>query len=279
MKKARIFDFYDFRSFLKNELEYRKGINPAYSYRSFALSMGINPSNLLRVMSRERNISPKTLPLFVKHLKLNQAESEYFELLVLFDQTPDLKTKALIQEQIRQFRKSRLTKTQPSQYEFYEKWYHTVIREYISLVPCTRDSYKEIAKNLTPVVTAPLVKASLELLEKLNLIETNSLGYFRQTSVTLTTGDDWTGAAIHAFQKQMSALGEAALDQYRKSERDISTITMSLSNAGLAKMKSKLSAVRKELIQIALEDEGQNKIYQLNYQLFPLTQEIEKEAE
>jgi uncharacterized protein (TIGR02147 family) len=278
MKKARIFDFYDFRSFLKNELEFRKTLNPQYSFRSFALSMGINPSTLLRVMSRERNISSKTLPLFVKQLKLNQRESEYFELLVLFDQTPDPKPKLLIQEQINQFRKSRLTKAQPSQYEFYDKWYHTVIREYIALSPCTRNSYKDIAKKLSPVVTAPLVKASLTLLERLKLIEINSLGFYFQTSQTLTTGDDWTGTTIHSFQKQMSALGEASLDNFRKSERDISTVTMSLSETGFERMKAKLNAVRKELIQMALEDEGQNKVYQLNYQLFPLTQPIENEA-
>ena len=97
--KPKIFDTHDYREFLKNQLEYWKSINPQYSFRAFAEKMGINSLTLLRIMDGKRNFTARTLPLFVKHLKLNQREIEYFELLVLFNQTQDTKTKLILREQ------------------------------------------------------------------------------------------------------------------------------------------------------------------------------------
>lgn len=268
----KIFEFHDVRAYLKKYLEFLKEKNPRYSHRALAQSLGMNSSTLLRILGGERNITQKTLPQFITQFKLSRQESEYFELLVLLEQSKDPQTQWILRDRINQTRKTKFTTVESSQYLYYQDWYHAVIREYISLNPCTKDSYKKIAKSLKPKISAPQAKSSLQLLEDLNLIEINPHGFYQQTNATLTTGDKWTGLAIHNFQKQMSRLSEEALDSFEKSQRDISTITMGLSTQGLERMKLKLKEVRKELIQISLDDEGQDKVFQLNFHLFPVAE-------
>jgi uncharacterized protein (TIGR02147 family) len=53
--------------------------------------------------------------------------------------------------------------------------------------------------------------------------------------------------------------------------RDISTLTLSISESSLQRMKEKIRECRRELLEIAKADEHADRVYQLNLQLFPLS--------
>ena len=66
-------------------------------------------------------------------------------------------------------------------------------------------------------------------------------------------------------------LAREALYSVPKTHRDISTLTLSISEQGLQHIKEKIKDCRRELLEIAKADENADRVYQLNLQLFPLS--------
>jgi len=61
-KKVNIFDYLNYRQFLKDIFAYKKKVNPRYSYRVFARQAGFSsPATLKYVIDGERNVSDKSL--------------------------------------------------------------------------------------------------------------------------------------------------------------------------------------------------------------------------
>src|SRR6185369_4159464 len=73
------------------------------------------------------------------------------------------------------------------QFQFYSKWYHSVIRSLIEMAGF-KDDFKRLAAALSPRITAREAEASVRLLEKLGLIVKNADGVYQATHKTITTG-------------------------------------------------------------------------------------------
>ena len=54
-------------------------------------------------------------------------------------------------------------------------------------------------------------------------------------------------------------------------ERDFSGLTFSLSAKGLGKIKAKLKACRREMMEIARQDRDVSRVYRMNLQIFPIS--------
>ena len=63
----------------------------------------------------------------------------------------------------------------------------------------------------------------------------------------------------------------SALERFEKDQRDISAVTMCLSEEGLRKASEEISQLRKKLLSLSESDTNRNKVFQCNIQLYPLT--------
>jgi uncharacterized protein (TIGR02147 family) len=66
-----------------------------------------------------------------------------------------------------------------------------------------------------------------------------------------------------------------AMEQIPAPERDISALTLCLGEGGLARLKQRLQHFRRELLELSALEEDPRDVVQLNFQLFPLSQEPE----
>jgi uncharacterized protein (TIGR02147 family) len=73
------------------------------------------------------------------------------------------------------------------------------------------------------------------------------------------------------FHKQSLDLARRALDRYTSIERDVSGVTMSLSDNGFEQIKKEIQSFRKRIVEIASRDSNEERAFQLNIQLFPLS--------
>ena len=94
MKKAsalpRIFDYEDYRAYLKDYYRARKAQDPAFSFGVFARRAGISSRAYVKlVMDGRRNLSADFIQRFSRGLKLTMDEAEYFQYLVLWCQERD----------------------------------------------------------------------------------------------------------------------------------------------------------------------------------------------
>jgi uncharacterized protein (TIGR02147 family) len=68
-----------------------------------------------------------------------------------------------------------------------------------------------------------------------------------------------------------------ALQNIPKSDRHISTVTLSLSQDGEAKLKECILNFRDEIQKLAQQDTNVSKAFQINVQLFPISKRAEEE--
>lgn len=89
-----VFNYIDYRHFLKDFYDYSKKINKKFSYRYFALKAGFSSSGFLHlVIDGKRNLSRKYIPRFAKAIGFNREERIYFDALVSFNQAEDAESK------------------------------------------------------------------------------------------------------------------------------------------------------------------------------------------
>ncbi len=265
-----IFEYKSYRVFLKEFISYSQKQNPKYSLRLFAKKIGINPSSVVRILNGQRNISSDLENRIISTLKLRTRKARYFSLLVKYDQAKRPAEKRIYYEQLRLFRYTKLKTLPPTSDEYFLHWYNVATRELLNIVQGNADSNK-LSKLLIPHVKPNDIRKSLTILRKLGLIVKNKKKKWVPTDKFVSTPNEWTNTATHSFQCQMADLGRTALDAFPKSDRDISTLTISLSENGLNNVKEIITQARQDILQATASDTNVTRVYQVNLQLFPLS--------
>ncbi len=266
-----VFDYMDYREFLRDVYQTNKAKNKHYSCRYIAQKVGFKSASFFsQILKGRSNISLQMASRFAAFLQLKRKEVEFFEALVLFNQAKSHQEKKQGFERLMTFRTSRVKIVGAEQYEFYEKWYYTVIRELLHFHPFN-GNYDALAKVLTPPIKPSEAKEAIALLLKLGMIRKNAQGkWIRSDTVSSSTGYTENTTAIHNFQLQTLALAGEAIDRFPRDSRSISTLTLSLSHRGFQAFEDELNGFRRKLLKIAEGDDHEDSIYQLNFQIFPL---------
>jgi uncharacterized protein (TIGR02147 family) len=267
-----IYQYLDYRKYLKDDFERRKSRNDKFSIRAFAKKLDINAGTVTRILSGKRNISENTAEKLIKYLKSRKRGEKYFKLLVKFNQTDNTMERRICYEQIKSYRKVNVKSLGADQYEYFSKWYNVAIREILNFYDF-HGNYKKLAGMINPRIKPGQARQAIRDLEKLQLIKKNKKNKWELCNRLITTGDKWKNTDIHTFQINMNELGKKAMDNFNRHERDISTITLSLSQKGFKKIAELLKKTRKQIIEIANSDKKVDRAYQANFQLFPLSKE------
>jgi len=272
--KPNIFEFEDYRHFLKEMYSYFKGKKKSFSYRSFAKDAGLKSYNYLKlVMDGERNLSAKMLPHFTKGLKLNRQESEFFENLVYFNQAVSLEEKQAYYERLKRFQKYRAIKEiEADQYEYFSKWYYVAIRELVAMEQFQEDP-EWISQQLFPKVNPAQAKEALKLLQRLEFLKRDAKGKLILSQPTISSAAEVRSLALMRFHGQMIEKAKESLENVAMENRDISSVTIAVPANQLKKLKDKINEFRNELLATHDSVEGSSlRVYQLNVQLFPLSE-------
>jgi uncharacterized protein (TIGR02147 family) len=265
-----VFEYLDYRAYLKDFYEKRKQQQGFFSYRYFGDKVGIDPSYLLKIMLKSRHLSEKSISRVSSFCGHSESETEYFHTLVHFSKAKTNQESKLHFEKLLSIRyvKSRCLLEQ--QYEYFHTWYHPVIRSVIEYFDFKND-YTLLGRQLSPSISAKEARASVRLLEQLGLIQKDGNGRYRLTETAVTTGEEWHSAAIAAFQEQTIRLSLEALNRHHRSLRDVSTITMNIDAADFEELRDRITDFRRSIISFVNDSNNPDRTYQLNIQLFPLT--------
>ena len=276
-----IFAYSDYRAFMRDAFAEKKA-SSRFSWREFAKRAGYSSPVFLKLVSEEKSsLSTEGIERVGLALGLTDKEQAFFRLLVEFThETNNAKKQRLFKEMRRIALLCKSSVLEANQYDYYKEWYHSVIRELAPNVSRELGSNvsleNEIAQLLVPKVPVATVKASLALLVKLGLLEKNSNGKYIQTEKHLTTGDNISSMAVRKHHENMAVLALAALESAPKEERDVSGITMGLSEAGFEALKAELANFRRKVKEIVKESESEEEsVYRLNLQLFPLSKKAQ----
>jgi uncharacterized protein (TIGR02147 family) len=162
-----------------------------------------------------------------------------------------------------------------SRCEYYSKWYFSALRALLSYVKF-KDDYTALAAMVDPVIKPDEARKAIEVLERLGFINKGEDGYYRLTDALISTGRLTADVSVQAmnvmsFQRAMVDLGKEAYDRFPTDFLDMSSLTLSVSEATYREMKEEIAALRRKLLLKAEQEQAPDRVYQLNYQFFPLT--------
>lgn len=270
-----IFDYLDYREFLRDYYKEVKKEKSFFSYRFIGKKVGMDSSYVIKVMQGSLHISPKKIDDFIKLLGLKGKEAEYFVTLVHFGRAKTDKERKFYFERIFSISSGKAQTLETHQYEFFQKWYYSAVWSIINCKPFDGD-FSKLANLCVPPITISEAKQSIILLEKLKLIVKKEDGLYYTTEQNLTTGSKWISKVIENYQYEMIRLAEESISRFEKKDRDISTITLCIDEKHLPEIRDYISNFRSSLINLVNSYEGSSKVYQLNIQLFPLSSDLEK---
>lgn len=266
-----VFEFTDYREFLKAYYDHQKSRHPAFSYRYFARKANINSSGFYKnVIDGKRSLGRSLILKFSEAMKLKKKEADYFENMVCFGEAKTVEEKRIYFERMMSLRKVDALQIQSSQFEFYSKWYYSAIRELIGVIRF-RGDHAALARMLEPSIRPDQAEKAIRVLEELGLIHKDEKGIYRRSQNLITTGPEVESLNVANYQIACMDLAKEAVDRHAPALRDLSTLTLSLSEEAFQVFKEEIISFRKRLLGLEQKFPKADRVYQLNTQFFPLS--------
>jgi len=274
--KIRIFDYTDYRKYLLDYYTMQKKSRAAFSYRFFAQRAGINSVGLYKDVIEGRQALGRGLTVkFSKALGHSKREAEYFENMVYFNEAKCIDDRKLYFERMLACCDIKTAMVDADRCEYYSKWYYSALRALLSYVRF-KDDFAAIAAMTDPPIKPEESRKAIDVLERLGFIDKDDQGYYRLVDAIISTGRLSADASVQTmnvmgFQRAMVDLGKEAYDRFPTDRLDMSSLTLSVSETTFKEMKEEITALRRKLLLKAEQELSPDRVYQLNYQFFPLT--------
>lgn len=284
----RIFEFKDYRAFLRAHFAYRKSCEPEFSLRVFARHPSLNlasSSFLSAVLKGRKNLSQALRLRFGKALGLKPEEQEYFELLVQANQGKSADERDHYQSRLGRFHGSRARTMIGAEHRFYARWWYPVVWHWIGLHP-DQGNPARIARTIRPRIEPAQAEEAIQALLDLKLIKRLANGY-AVTERHLAGGADGSGGTARAHARAYLGLALEDLERPLSGGRECHVWSFTLSDRGRERLREKLEALRAEVRELAAAagseaatggEAAGARVYALALQLFPCSEEDAAEA-
>jgi len=264
-----IFEYTDYREWIRDAFEDFKKRKSVVSWRYMAMKLDADPGNLLRVSQSKIHLSVNLIKPMAEFFGLHEKETAYWTELVHFGRAKTDSEALNHYEKMQMLKGIPLKRLAKKELEFYRHWYYNAIRSIIGICKF-KDDYEGLAESCTPAITVEQAKEAVQLLHDLNMISTDRDGFWKVNDTFVSTGGNWRSEAVRAFQKETIRLAGESLERHAPPLRDISTVTMTFNMDDIALIREKIKEFRSELLRLSQEGTGDNTVFQLNVQLFPL---------
>lgn len=273
-----VFEFDDFRSYLIHMRDHYPGLRKPITLERWAKKLNYrSPRSIAMVLKGQRLPSEDLVLAFSVDLSHSENERRYFELLVRKEKYRGNVPKAIMEELQKLNPKLLKRKAMDSEiFSYVSGWHHLVILQLFS-APNFQDEPAWIANRLGGQLTVEDISASLELLEKLKLIERDtSTGKLKISSFDpLITMEDIPSTAVRKHHMEQMEQARQALQTQPMNEREFTSVTLRVNRKKIPEIKKAIREFRDRFDKDFFDDQS-NDVCQLNVQLFFHTAEDKK---
>lgn len=271
----RIFDFVDFRQYLQESYKSRSKGDRHFSHRYISGKLGDkSPSYFQKILSGRRRCTTEQIEVLIKVFEMDREEARYFQSMIHYDAAKDnaereyhLGLMAAIATPSR-----RESNADPSDY--YSEWYHAAIHGIIAILDLKEDDIPMIAKKLRPALSVQEVRNSIQLLERLNLIQRNRKGIWKQKDVTQFSNQSIQDATIKTYRVKCLDLARHAITSPRSNPpSQFLNSTFAISTECFESLIQCIKQDHSKWEQIIQKDNRPKQhLIQLQHMLFPLSE-------
>lgn len=264
-------EYMDYREYLKDFYDDKKSGNSYFSYRYMGKRVKIDASHLVKIFQKQRHIGTGSIETLIDFCGLSGTDAEYFVALIHFNKSKSDRDCKTYYEKLHALRGIAARSLEKSQYEYYTKWYYSAILTLLDFYPFAGD-YKALAAKLSPPITLSKARKAISLLTELGLIRQTGEKQYVLTDKIVTTGEHCRSIAVRNFQEETIRLATESLSRHPREKRNISTVTITIAEKNLDEINEIIKNFRNTLLKYTYDEKHPDTVYQLNVQLFPLTQ-------
>jgi uncharacterized protein (TIGR02147 family) len=266
-----IYNYLDYRSFLRDFYQCRKSGPNALTHRKIAEEVGFDSGYFSRILKGTRRLSVELAEKFVPLLGLKHREAEYFRTLVRLERARTHDDKAAHFSRLKELRLPKVADLTPRQYQAFDEWYYVAVRELLACGDFGEEDIPRLGAMVRPAIGVREVKRALKSLIPAGLVEKDAKGYYRRIRRLWKTGPTDSVAMIR-FHRDMLKQARDAFDYTTREERDMSTLTMSISAESREKIRDEISRFRKRLLSIAHDTPVPDRVYHMAINFFPMAE-------
>jgi uncharacterized protein (TIGR02147 family) len=264
-----IYKYDDYRIFLNDSFTQKQKDNPLLSHRKFAAEAGFtNPGFLNDVIKGKRTLSDQAVEKMINVFSLSLAESEYFRLLVLHNQSKKEDERNEHYKKLL-FRRNRsnFTRLNPSLAKYYQDYRYPLVRSAIEACDF-RGDYELLSRFLDPPIPSHLIKKYVRDLCAWDMVRQDTDGKYTVTSKLLEPPETLLHL-VRELNKEWIMHAYGAIGKFPKEKRNISTMVLSVSEKTYKEIQEKIEKLREEIFALAEAEKHPDRVAQLSIQLFP----------
>lgn len=273
----------DYRQYLKDMYDYRRAIEGStlrpYSYSHFSAAADIKSPNYLKlIIEGRRNLSEDMMVRFARALRLSKSELEEFKALVRYGQAVDPMERNKFLRELSELRAKRDLQDgliDQASWEKVPSWIGWVLyamadQQNVQFNPAdlhklfrAKASVEEIRHSLAKLIEAGKFKKSPET------------GAIEKGNATGEAGQEIPVNLIRKLQAELIYLGIESLFRDSPKDREFGSVTLAMTPDEFEHVKFELRQLRKRInkdIGVKRLSTKGDRVYQLNIQLFPVTE-------
>lgn len=264
-----IYQYDDFRLFLKERYHQKMLEVPKYSYRKFAKEAGFaNPGYLNDVIKGFKPLSENAAEKMGKAFQLKAHEIEFLKLIAAFGQARTQERKTVLYKQILVRRnRSRFTRLNPAMSKYYQDFRYLLVRGAIEVLDFHGD-YDALATFLDPPVPVAMVKKLVRDLCEWGLVEQGPDGRYQTTSSVVEPAPNLVGMSRQLNGEWLSQAREA-LHRLPKEKRHVSTMILNISETLSKEINDMVDRFREEVFKKVEADRNPQRVMQLSLAYVP----------
>jgi uncharacterized protein (TIGR02147 family) len=277
-------NYLNYRTYLNDFYVYRKKISKndlrPYNYQFFSAAANIKSPNYLKmIIEGRRNLSEDMIGKFARALGFSKDQMEEFRILVRMNQSEDTSERNIFLKTLSEYRVEQKLKSGEIDRRAWEKipnWTAWVILAIVDQ-PAAQVRMGDLRVLLRDKASEDEIEKAVSGLLGSGQLSRDSRGIIRKGKAHSETPEDVPVALVRKLQAQLMYLGLESLYQDAPTDREFGSLTLNLTKAEFDDVKFKLRQIRKVIhkdASIARMKTPGERVYQLNIQLFPVTDKI-----
>lgn len=264
-----IYQYDDFRQFLRDAFESYKKSHPEFTHRRFAELADVrNAGTLLQIIQGKRTLSPKVLEACIRIFELKPIHAEFFRLLVDYRQCKDPAEQTDLFREIQNRRAhSSFVRLNSAQVRYYEDTAYALVLSAIEAIHF-KGNYESLAAFLRPPLPLVKVKKCVRDLCDWGLLRQSLDGNYSVVSRFIEPPPNLKDP-VRLMNRDWILQSAEALLKIPAKERQMSTSILAVSEATRKKIHDRIEATRREIFELAQADTAAETVMQLSIQFYP----------
>lgn len=272
----RLFSYDDYRRFLQDYFEEQKNLSTAFSHRFFAAKAGFKTSSYcLNVIRGRFKLTRKSAEKIAGALGLGSLQEAFFLALVEFNQAEQINKRDSAWEQILLIkRQAEFTHLTNREQTYFSKWYHPIVRELIVNSTWNED-YRALARMVVPHITVNEARDAVKNLMELGLVKLVD-GRYVETSL-MVDASDVSPIALRQIRRDYIQHALRAVECVPREEYYSAFTTLAMSEKSFKYVVDVMKDARKKIMAKIANDNDVERVYEMMFMTFPMSEKIKKD--